>query len=50
MRAVVCEGYGGPDVLAFRPTPTPKANEILVRVRATTMSSADWRVRRAPRP
>lgn len=47
MRAVVCERYGGPEVLALRelPTPTPKADEILVRVRATTVSSGDWRVR-----
>ena len=34
MKAVVMERYGTPDVLEVRdvPTPTPKANEVLVRV------------------
>lgn len=52
MRAVVYSTYGAPDVLQFReqPTPTPKANEILVRVRATTVTSADWRLRSLSMP
>lgn len=47
MKAIVCEGYGPPDVLRIRerPTPEPMDQELLIRVRATTVSSADWRVR-----
>lgn len=47
MRAVVYEQYGGPEVLRFAelPNPVPKANEVLIRVRATTVSAGDWRVR-----
>src|SRR5512138_1658542 len=47
MRAVVYERYGSPDVLELRevPTPVPGDHEILVRVRAATVSAADWRVR-----
>src|SRR5262245_41617682 len=43
MRAVVITRPGGPDVLAIhdRPTPTPAANEILVRVRASGLNRAD---------
>lgn len=47
MKAIICEGYGTPDVLRIRerPTPVPADNELLIRVRASTVSSADWRVR-----
>jgi NADPH:quinone reductase-like Zn-dependent oxidoreductase len=47
MQAWICRRYGGPEVLALeeRPTPSPKANEVLVRVHATTVSSGDVRVR-----
>lgn len=47
MKAYVYRRYGGPEVveLAEVPTPTPGANEVLVRVVATTVSSGDWRVR-----
>jgi NADPH:quinone reductase-like Zn-dependent oxidoreductase len=47
MRAIVCERYGPPDVLRLREmaTPVPKDDEVLVRVRATTVTSADCRVR-----
>jgi len=48
MKAVVCTDYGPPDVLELRdvPKPVPKDNEVRVRVRATTVSTADCELRR----
>jgi len=48
MRAVVCTAYGGPDVLRLTELvkPTPKDNEVLIRIRATTVSAADCELRR----
>jgi NADPH:quinone reductase-like Zn-dependent oxidoreductase len=47
MKAVVYEQYGGPDVLRFTevPTPVPGPDEVLISIHATTVNSADWRVR-----
>lgn len=47
MRAVVCHRYGGPEVLRMQDVekPVPRHNEVLVRVHATTVTSADSRVR-----
>lgn len=47
MKAWICRNYGGPDVLALeeRPRPEPKDGEVLIRVRATTVSSGDMRIR-----
>jgi len=47
MRAHLCRRYGGPDVieLAEIPRPVPKDDEVLIRIRATTVSAGDWRVR-----
>ena len=44
MKAVVMERYGTPDVLELRDvaTPTPEANEVLVRVRAASINDWDW--------
>ncbi|MBW4530626.1 MAG: NAD(P)-dependent alcohol dehydrogenase [Aphanothece saxicola GSE-SYN-MK-01-06B] len=47
MKAVVAERYGPPDVLRIREiaTPAPKDDELLIRIHASTVTSADWRVR-----
>jgi NADPH:quinone reductase-like Zn-dependent oxidoreductase len=47
MKAFVYARYGGPEVLQLRelPRPVPKADEILIRVCATTVTSGDHRVR-----
>lgn len=52
MKAVVCPHYGGPEVLEFRdvPTPEPKADEVRIKVMATSVSSADSRIRAARFP
>jgi NADPH:quinone reductase-like Zn-dependent oxidoreductase len=49
MKAAVITRYGTPDVVQVREVerPTPKNNEVLVRVRASTVSAADWRIRKA---
>ena len=46
MRAVVCERYGPPEQLRFQEVsqPRPRPREVLIRIHATTVSSADWRV------
>ena len=48
MKAVVCTRYGPPEVLQLRdvPKPGPKDDEVLVRMRATTVSAADCELRR----
>jgi len=48
MRAIVCTDYGPPDVLQLKdvPKPVPKDNEVLVRIRATTVGAADCELRR----
>lgn len=52
MKAAVCTNYGPPEVVEIRevPQPVPKANELLVRVHATTVSSGDARIRGADFP
>jgi NADPH:quinone reductase-like Zn-dependent oxidoreductase len=49
MKAAVYTRYGPPDVLEIKDVdmPVPRENEVLVRVLATTVSAADWRLRKA---
>jgi len=44
MKAVVYTRYGSPDVLRLADvqTPTPKDNEVLVKVRAVSLNASDW--------
>ena len=43
MRAAIRTRYGSPDVVSIQdlPTPTPKPGEVLVRVRAASLNTAD---------
>lgn len=48
MKVVVCTKYGPPEVLQFEEMekPLPKDNEVLIKVRATTVHIGDTKVRR----
>jgi NADPH:quinone reductase-like Zn-dependent oxidoreductase len=47
MKAVVCTGYGPPDVLRIRELdkPTPKPGEVLIKMHATAVTSSDCLLR-----
>ncbi len=49
MRAAVHTRYGPPEVVEIKavPRPVPGENDVLVRVHATTVCAADWRLRKA---
>jgi NADPH:quinone reductase-like Zn-dependent oxidoreductase len=49
MKAVIYTQYGSPDVLqvAEAPQPTPKDNEVLIKIRAVSINAADLHLMRA---
>jgi NADPH:quinone reductase-like Zn-dependent oxidoreductase len=49
MKAVICTAYGSPEVLQLQDVrkPSAKKNEILIKIKATSITSGDARIRRA---
>lgn len=47
MKAIVCTRYGPPDVLQLREIekPAPKRHEVLIKMRATSVTSSDCTIR-----
>ena len=48
MKAITLAEYGGPEMLTYTdiPTPTPSAGQLLVRIEATSINAADYRMMR----
>lgn len=49
MKAITFKRYGSPDVLKYEdvPMPTPKDDEVLVKIHASSANAADWHLLRA---
>ena len=52
MKAAVVTRYGPPEVVELRdlPAPRPRAGEVLIRVHASAVTAADWRMRSGDAP
>jgi len=52
MKAIVCTKYGSPDVLQLKEVdkPSPKDNEVLIRVHAATVTTGDCELRKFKMP
>jgi len=49
MQAALANAYGSPNVIRIAevPTPSPMKNEVLIRIHASAVNAADWRLRSA---
>lgn len=48
MKAVISNGYGSTDLLEYTSVeqPTPKSNQLLIKVHATSINPIDWKIRK----